>query len=147
MAALSQAVQLQPEFGYVLLVLVFGLLVHHMYMSMGIGKARKKYNVKYPTMYADASHKDANMFNAVQRGHQNSLENEPMFIVLLLLAGLKYPVVAAVAGLVYVAGRIQYFRGYSTGDPDKRMQGGFMYFGLLTLLGCVVSFAISLLLK
>lgn len=52
------------------------------------------------------------------------------FLALLLVAGLKFPVSASVAGLVYLVGRIAYFAGYSTGEPNKRLRGAFMYFGL-----------------
>ena len=45
--------------------------------------------MSYPTMYADASNKNANAFNCIQRGHQNSLEGFPLFMGCLLLAGAK----------------------------------------------------------
>ena len=40
-------------------------------------------------MYADASNKNANAFNCIQRGHQNSLEGFPLFLGCLLVAGVK----------------------------------------------------------
>ncbi len=52
------------------------------------------------------------------------------FLALLLLAGLKFPIYTSIAGVVYLVGRIVYFAGYSTGDPNKRLRGAFMYFGL-----------------
>lgn len=55
--------------------------------------------------------------------------------MILFLSGFEYPEVAAGAGVVYLAGRIVYTIGYSTGDPNKRWFGGFMYCGLFTLLG------------
>jgi hypothetical protein len=37
-----------------------------------------RYNVHYPDLYGDkANNRDAQKFNCVQRGHQNSLENYP----------------------------------------------------------------------
>ena len=72
--------------------------------------ARKKYNVDYPVMYAEgksdnvrAMHRrstvhysvhvfQARMFNCVQRGHANALENYPQFLAMSLIAGLGYPV-------------------------------------------------------
>ncbi len=48
-------------------------------------------------MYADkATNKDAEAFNCVQRGHQNSLENLPAFLALLAITGLR---VGGTAGL------------------------------------------------
>ena len=52
------------------------------------------------------------------------------FLAVLLVAGVKFPIPASIAGVVYLAGRITYFAGYSTGDPNKRLRGAFMYFGL-----------------
>ncbi|KAK9846254.1 hypothetical protein WJX81_000105 [Elliptochloris bilobata] len=136
---------LPPAFGYVLIVLFASVFVHHFFMSFAVGAARKKYNVKYPAMYADKGTPNADKFNCVQRAHQNSLENFPQFLILLITAGLRFPVTAAIAGVVYIAGRITYFMGYSTGDPDKRLRGMFMYFGMLTLYGAVLTFAYQLL--
>ena len=48
-----------------------------------------RYGVGYPNLYADASNKNANAFNCIQRGHQNSLEGYAMFLSLLLSSGLK----------------------------------------------------------
>jgi glutathione S-transferase len=52
------------------------------------------------------------------------------FLALLVVAGLKYPIAAALAGAIYLVGRIVYFAGYSCGDPQKRLRGSFMYLGL-----------------
>jgi len=136
---------LPPAFGYVLIVIFAAVLVHHFYMAFGVVGARKKYNVKYPALYAEKGTPNADKFNCVQRAHQNSLENLPQFLVLLLTAGLRFPVTAAVAGAIYLAGRVAYFAGYSTGDPEKRLRGTFMYIGLLTLYGAVLTFAYQLL--
>ena len=35
------------------------------------------------------------------------------------------PQIAAMAGLFRILGFIMYMRGYASGDPKKRMQGGF----------------------
>ena len=53
-------------------------------------QARKQYKVFYPALYADKAHnKDADAFNCVQRGHQNTLENFPPVLGLLLATGLR----------------------------------------------------------
>lgn len=49
---------------------VFSIVPHFQAISM-VSAARKRYNVQYPTLYAvKAENKDADAFNAVQRGHQ-----------------------------------------------------------------------------
>lgn len=135
----------KPEFGYVLGVAVAAVVAHHGYMATGVMKARKKFGVKYPNLYANkdncASEDFIQRFNCVQRAHQNCLENLPTFYTLLTLAGLKYPITAAAAGAVHLAGKIAYFEGYSSGNPEARMRGSFGYLGTFTLLGTVVKFA------
>lgn len=134
-------ITLSPAHGLVLANVLGSYVVHHIVMSFRVGAARKKYGVKYPTMYADSSNANAEAFNCVQRGHQNSLENQPAFLTMLLVAGLRYPLSASVAGALYLIGRLFYFRGYCTGNPNGRHRGGFMYFGTLALLGMVGRFA------
>lgn len=128
------------EFGYVILVVVASFF---MLMGLGIrvGMARKKFDVKYPAMYSD---KDP-LFNCIQRAHQNTLEGYPAFLVFLVLGGLKYPTLCALAGALWIVSRVAYAKGYYTGDPAKRNRGAFGYIGLLTLLGCNISLALSLL--
>lgn len=131
--------EIKPEFGYVAGVVALSSVVHHMYMPSFVMSARKKFGVSYPDLYATPENcpnkENRQTFNCVQRGHQNSLENQPVFLALLLAAGLKHPVTAAVSGAIYLVGSVLYFRGYSTGNPDKRMWGAVKYPGLFTLLG------------
>ena len=134
MAVLS----LPQDYGYVISA---GLGATFMVMWKGIrvGMARKKYGVEYPDMYS----KDSRIFNCIQRAHQNTLENLPQFFFLLTMGGLSHPILAGTAGWVWVAGRIVYGLGYSTGDPAKRARGAFGYIGLFTLLGCSIHTAIQ----
>lgn len=104
-------------------------------------KARKQYNVPYPQLYADASNKDGQAFNCIQRGQQNSFENLPTFLAQLLLVGLRFPVSAAVAGVVYLIGRVLYFQGYCTADPESRKRGNIMHIGSVALLVMLGRFA------
>jgi len=128
-----------PEFGYVLLVAISSIFMI-MWKGIRVGQARKKFDVPYPQMYSD---KDP-LFNCIQRAHQNTLENYPQFLLLLFIAGLECPVYAAMAGLVWVLGRIAYALGYYSGDPAKRMRGGFGYFGLFFLLGTSIYSALKI---
>lgn len=72
-----------------------------------------RYEVNYPHLYADKDNcpneECRNKFNCVQRAHQNSLENLPSFLSLLLLAGVRHPVTSAIAGAIYLIGRVIYF--------------------------------------
>eukprot|EP01135_Chromosphaera_perkinsii_P007752 Nk52_evm41s967 gene=Nk52_evmTU41s967 len=134
------SLELAPEFGYVLLVGVLYFFVL-MWKGFQIGKIRKKYNIAYPKMYDEK----CNEFNCYQRAHQNSLEALPQFYFLLLTAGVKHPVYAAVFGLIYVISRIVYALGYYTGDPKNRVKGAFGYIALLGLLFCTLNVSYSLL--
>jgi glutathione S-transferase len=69
------------------------------------------------------------------------LENQPMFLHFLSAAGPRFPISTTVAGTVYLIGRLVYFRGYCTGNPNGRHRGGFMYLGTLALVGMVGRFA------
>jgi uncharacterized membrane protein YecN with MAPEG domain len=120
-------------------------------------QARTKYGIPYPTMYAvpgrtryydesmrptDGSDKkleeritneEAFRFNSIQRGHQNTVENAPFFLALLVVAADTYPMIAGIAGLLYIIGRALYMYGYSQ-DPKLRFYGAFfIYPPLLTL--------------
>jgi uncharacterized MAPEG superfamily protein len=64
----------------------------------------------YATKDNCSDEKARSQFNCVQRAHQNSLENYPQFLAMLTLAGVKYPITAAAAGAIYLAGRIFYFQ-------------------------------------
>lgn len=136
---------LPKEYGYVVLVLVFYCFLNF-WMSFQVAKARKKYKVFYPTLYAiESENKDAKLFNCVQRGHQNSLEMMPMFFVLLILGGIKHPNICASLGLVYAISRFFYFKHYATGVPEKRLTiGKYGFLAMFGLIFCTISFGIHL---
>lgn len=112
-----------------------------MWQAMKVAKARKQYNVKYPTLYEN---KDPSDFNCIQRAHQNSLEWNPAFLSFLLLGGLSGPIVASVAGMIYNAGRVVYAQGYATGNPHTGLWG---LYGLFYLIGATIHTAIKILLS
>lgn len=145
---MAVSIELTKEYGYVVLVLVAYALLNF-WMSFQVGKARKKYKVFYPNLYAvESENKDAKLFNCVQRGHQNSLEMMPMFFVVLLLGGLQHPVVAALLGVLYTVARFFYFKGYATGVPDNRLKiGGLNFLAVFGLIICTASFGINLVIR
>jgi glutathione S-transferase len=137
MGGVSKFAEVLPEgYGYVLFVAIDSIFVN-MWMARNVGVARKKYDVKYPTMYSVEN----NTFNCIQRAHQQTLELHPSFLLLLLVGGLQHPKLATGAGAVYLLGRIVFAKGYYTGDPKNRSKGAFGMLGLLTLLGSSLCFA------
>ena len=127
---------LPKDYGWVILsgVAAWGST---MWMAANVGKARKKYGVPYPKMYSDTE----NTFNCIQRAHQNTLEGMPSFLFFLGISGTEHPRFAATCGALYTAGRIVYAKGYSTGDPEKRLYGEFFLISLLGLVGSCVCIA------
>ncbi|KAB1211386.1 Microsomal glutathione S-transferase 3 [Morella rubra] len=138
---------LPKEYGFVVIVLVLYSLVNF-WMAFQVGKARKKFKVPYPILYAiESENKDAKLFNCIQRGHQNSLELMPVFFTLMILGGMKHPGVCAALGLVYIVARFFFFKGYATGDPKNRLTiGKYGFVAVMGLMVCTVSFGVSLLL-
>mmetsp|Transcript_16097 Transcript_16097/g.18227 ORF Transcript_16097/g.18227 Transcript_16097/m.18227 type:complete len:145 (+) Transcript_16097:108-542(+) len=139
-------VTLNDGHGYVFLVAISSAFVL-VWAGFKVGSARKKYEIKYPTMYAPETHKNAKEFNCIQRAHQNILENYPVFLLTMFMASLKRPHVAAVLGLIRLLGFIAYAVGYQSGSPAKRQQGAFGYIGLLGLLGICFEICADLILK
>ncbi|KAG6576422.1 Microsomal Glutathione S-transferase [Phytophthora cinnamomi] len=122
--------EVQSAHGFVPLLVVLLMLVIF-WAGIKVGKARELYGVNYPQMYAEQSNRYAKAFNCLQRGHQNNLEQTPIFLALLFTSSVYRPQIVVIAGLVRVLGFIVYMRGYSSGDPKKRLQG---LFGLVALL-------------
>ncbi|XP_076916038.1 uncharacterized protein LOC143575596 [Bidens hawaiensis] len=139
-------VELLPkEYGYIILTLAAYFFVN-LYMQIQVGRARKKYNVLYPKLYAtEQDTKDHQIFNCIQRGHQNSLESLAIFFVLMVVGGLKHPLICTALGLAYTVARFFYFTGYSSGDPKGRLPiGGVNGIALLGLVIVNISFGVSL---
>jgi glutathione S-transferase len=102
-------------------------------------KARKDCDVQYPNLYATPGyHKMADAFNRVQRGHQSMFESLTSMTAMGLIGGIKHPVVATIAGVVYCLGNVLYLMGYADTavDVDKaRHAKG----GPLKMLGMLLS--------
>ena len=63
-------------------------------------------------------HEKADEFNRVQRGHQNMLETMSSVCVMGLVAGLKYPLVAAGLSVAYCIGNWFYQTAYMDVSQD-----------------------------
>jgi len=128
---------LSREHGYAAGVAVSSWFVLQ-YMGVNVMKARKRYNVDYPALYASDSTPQGKTFNCIQRGHQNTLENYPQFLLMLGLGSMQYPLVSSIGGAIWLLGRLAYFHGYSSGQPEKRQYGAFGYVGMFVMMGCAV---------
>jgi glutathione S-transferase len=96
----------------------------------------------YPKLYAEGFSSVANDFNCIQRGHQHALETYPSFLAMSLIAGIKFPMVACISGLIWSIARIKWAEGYASGVPSKRNEscwakGGWMSF--ITLMVAAVA--------
>ena len=109
----------------VIIIAVF----EYMVFTFLVGRARGRYNVKGP---ATTGHE---VFERYFRVQQNTLETLVAFIPgISLFALFVDPNWAAWIGLVYVIGRLLYFRAY-VADPAKRGPGfGLSLLSIATLL-------------
>jgi glutathione S-transferase len=114
----------------VTLLVVLGYFV----MATRVAGARIKFGVKLPAI---SGHPD---FERVFRVHMNTLEWMPIFLPLLWLCAIYFSDAgAALVGLLWIAGRIMYFIGYSEA-VEKRLPGFFVQSMacFLLLIGAVV---------
>ena len=86
--------------------------------------ARKKYDVKYPALYAESKHEHHKEFNCVQRAHQQTLEWLAPVQALTLANGIAFPIASAALCGAWTVGKFIYIQGYGSGNPDKRHLGG-----------------------
>ncbi|XP_030075371.1 microsomal glutathione S-transferase 3 [Microcaecilia unicolor] len=131
---------LPENFAYVILTFCYAQFMLF-YLGAKVGAARKKYDVKYPQMYSDKE----NVFNCIQRAHQNTLELFPSWLIFQLISGFAFPVAASVLGAIWVTSRFSYAWGYYTGDPHKRINGAYGYIGLFGVLILSIVSALQLL--
>lgn len=98
---------------------VFGLLV---------GRARATYGVPAPAISGHP------VFDRYMRAHQNTLEQMVVFVPsMFLFATFVHPGLAALLGLVFIVGRVVYFRGY-VAEASKRGTGFAISAGGLVVL-------------
>lgn len=107
-------------------------LIEYMFIGLRTGQARVKYNVKAPATTGDPN------FERHYRVQQNTLEQLIIFLPsLYLFAVYVSPGIAALVGLVFIAGRAMYASSY-VADPEKRGPGfvtGFAATAILLLGG------------
>jgi len=115
---------LSKDFGYAIGVCGLSCVVAQ-YGAVKVMQARKKYGIKYPTLYSNGKEKSDLAYNCAQRAHQNTLENLPMVNLMTLSSATVFPKTASIFGAIWVLGRFLYIRGYNSGKgPEGRMLGG-----------------------
>ena len=90
--------------------------------------------------------KNAIEFNSHLRAHDNALENQPIYLPLIAIAGWKWPLLTFVIYMSLIfTGRITYAWGYYAGPPEKRYQGLLPFtLGVVFLRCLAVAYAFEL---
>jgi len=99
------------------------LALANSYLSGSVVKARVRYNVKLPNLYANKTdNKDAVLFNCIQRGHQNFLEQLPLIALsMFFLCTIERPNTAALLLCVISLARVLYAAGYRSDNVKNRL--------------------------
>ncbi|MDP3300151.1 MAG: MAPEG family protein [Phenylobacterium sp.] len=105
-----------PSHAYVAIVTLLALLVYF-WMGLQVGRARGKSGIQAPAMTGDP------VLERTIRAHYNTLEWLPLFLIPMWLFAIYWSdLIAALVGLVWIAGRVVYQIGY-VADPKKRELG------------------------
>ncbi len=92
----------------------------YFFFATRVAVARGKFGVRHPAITGNED------FERVFRAHVNTLEWMPTFLVPLFLCAFYLSDAGAAAlGVVWIAGRIVYFYGYSRA-AEKRLPGFFI---------------------
>ena len=103
-------------------------ILFYFFTSTRVAKARAKFGIKAPVISGNPD------FERVFRVQMNTLEWLPIFLPSLWLFAIYISdPIAAVLGLVWIAGRILYMTGYSQA-ADKRSMG----FGIQFLAAAIL---------
>jgi len=104
---------------YTAIVTLFAVVIYFI-MATRVAWARGRFGVKHPATTGNSD------FERIFRAHVNTLEWMPTFLVPLWLCAVYFSDRAsAIAGLLWIAGRIVYFIGYSKA-VEKRLPGFFI---------------------
>ena len=102
---------------YVVAVVMLALL-QYTWFAIEVGRARGRFEVPAPATSGNEN------FERFFRAHQNTTEQLVVFLpAIFACAYLVNETLAAAMGLLFVVGRLMYFRGYT--DPEKSRSLGF----------------------
>jgi len=125
-----------PRYTSIVTMLV---VLFYFFIATRVPLARRKFNVLLPAI---TGHPD---FERVFRVHQNTLEWMPIFLPSLWLCAIYLSDVGAAAlGIVWIGGRIAYYRGYAR-QVQGRLPGFFIQSAacLLLIVGAIVGMVIN----
>ena len=106
---------MQPH-AYVAIVTLLAVLTYF-WMGLQVAGARRKSGISAPAMTGDP------FLERTIRAHYNTLEWMPIFLPAMWIFAIYWSdLVAAALGVVWIAGRIVYQRGYAAA-ADKRSVG------------------------
>jgi glutathione S-transferase len=106
-----------PHYTAIVTLLAIGL---YFFFATRVAVAHAKFGVKLPAMTGNPD------FERVFRAHENTLEWMPTFLVPLWLCAIYLSDIGAAAlGLLWIAGRVVYFVGYSKA-VEQRLPGFFI---------------------
>jgi len=114
-------ITIDPNYGYVILAAAASAFLNSWH-SINTGNYRKAAKINYPAAYAPSSRTDteAHRFNCAQRAHANFIENQPSFLGALFVAGVRFPITAAILGAAWNVSRYVYAVGYSQGGEGGK---------------------------
>ena len=102
---------------YVAAVVMLALL-QYTWFTIEVGRARGRFEVPAPATSGNEN------FERFFRAHQNTTEQLVVFLpAIFACAYLVNETLAAAMGLLFVVGRLMYFRGYT--NPEKSRSLGF----------------------
>jgi len=124
-------VEIPSEYGYVVLTAVSTVFLA-IWHGIRVGAFRKNAQIPYPYEYASweqiqtappAKQNAMYIFNCAQRAHQNFNEHYPSALVMIMVAGIKYPVATTARGF---SGRLigSYAVGYTKAEEKGERKGG-----------------------
>ena len=109
------------------------------WLGMNVNNARVRYDVKWPTMYADKDHPNAVAYNCAQRAHQHVLEQSVAAAIAVVVASVEYPCCAGAGLALFTFSKITgNVFGYASGNANRRSWGMYGYLGLLSVLGLAI---------
>ena len=138
------SIEVPDAYPYVMFMATAVPYIANTILGVAVMNARKQFDVQYPNLYATPGyHKNADEFNRVQRGHQNSFEQLPHVIVMTLVGGLVYPISSCIANLAYCVGSVLYQNGYADTKLDVK-SARYKKGGAIKMVGMMGSFFLSI---